>query len=80
MLAYTPLHHLLMAEIGAPVVATSGNLQDEPICTENDGEQAAGRILDTFTKTLKRRKQQRKPGGPDECSSIHLLLSSMLQM
>ncbi|MBI4559124.1 MAG: carbamoyltransferase HypF [Candidatus Hydrogenedentes bacterium] len=34
MLPYTPLHHLLMREIGFPVVATSGNLSDEPICTD----------------------------------------------
>jgi hydrogenase maturation protein HypF len=34
MLPYTPLHHLLMNEIGFPVVATSGNLSDEPICTD----------------------------------------------
>jgi hydrogenase maturation protein HypF len=34
MLPYTPLHHLLMKEIGFPVVATSGNLSDEPICTD----------------------------------------------
>lgn len=33
MLPYTPLHHLLMGEIGRPVVATSGNVSDEPICT-----------------------------------------------
>jgi hydrogenase maturation protein HypF len=32
MLPYSPLHHLLMAELGFPVVATSGNLSDEPIC------------------------------------------------
>jgi hydrogenase maturation protein HypF len=31
MLLYTPLHHLLMQELGFPVVATSGNLTDEPI-------------------------------------------------
>lgn len=35
MIPYTPLHHLLMAELGFPVVATSGNLSDEPICIEN---------------------------------------------
>jgi len=35
MLAYTPLHRLLLAAIGRPVVATSGNLVDEPICTDN---------------------------------------------
>jgi hydrogenase maturation protein HypF len=34
MLPYSPLHHLLMAELGFPVVATSGNLSDEPICTD----------------------------------------------
>jgi hydrogenase maturation protein HypF len=34
MLPYTPLHHLLLVEIGGPVVATSGNLSDEPICTD----------------------------------------------
>ena len=33
MLPYTPLHHLLMQELGFPVVATSGNVSDEPICT-----------------------------------------------
>jgi hydrogenase maturation protein HypF len=33
MLPYTPLHLLLLAEVGGPVVATSGNLSDEPICT-----------------------------------------------
>ncbi len=34
MLPYTPLHHLLMRELGFPIVATSGNLSDEPICTD----------------------------------------------
>ncbi len=34
MLPSNPLHHLLMAELGFPVVATSGNLSDEPICTD----------------------------------------------
>lgn len=34
MLPYTPLHHLLIAELGFPVVATSGNLSDEPICID----------------------------------------------
>jgi hydrogenase maturation protein HypF len=36
MLPYTPLHHLLMEEIGsAPLVMTSGNRSDEPIACEN---------------------------------------------
>jgi hydrogenase maturation protein HypF len=34
MLPYTPLHHLLLAALGFPIVATSGNLSDEPICTD----------------------------------------------
>jgi hydrogenase maturation protein HypF len=34
MLPSNPLHHLLMAELKLPVVATSGNLSDEPICTD----------------------------------------------
>lgn len=34
LLPYTPLHHLLMRELMHPVVATSGNLSDEPICTD----------------------------------------------
>ncbi len=42
MLPYTPLHHLLMRELGFPVVATSGNLSEEPICID---EQEAVRRL-----------------------------------
>ena len=42
MLPYTPLHHLLMSELGFPVVATSGNLSDEPICI--DEHDAAHRL------------------------------------
>ena len=33
MLPYTPLHHLLLAEAGRPLVMTSGNLSDEPIAS-----------------------------------------------
>lgn len=33
LLPYSPLHHLLMRDLGFPVVATSGNLSDEPIAT-----------------------------------------------
>ncbi len=34
MLPYTPLHHLLLSECGFPLIATSGNRADEPICTD----------------------------------------------
>jgi hydrogenase maturation protein HypF len=42
MLPYTPLHILLLERLGTPVVATSGNLIDEPICID---EHAALRCL-----------------------------------
>ena len=49
MLPYSPLHHLLMAELGFPVVATSGNLSDEPICTdEREALARLGKIADAF--------------------------------
>jgi hydrogenase maturation protein HypF len=35
MLAYTPLHVLLLREAGRPLVMTSGNLSDEPIAVDN---------------------------------------------
>jgi hydrogenase maturation protein HypF len=41
LLPYTPLHHLLLAAAGAPLVMTSGNLSDEPI---------AHRDTDTLTR------------------------------
>ncbi len=36
MLAYTPLHHLLMKRVGRAIVLTSGNVSDEPIAYEDD--------------------------------------------
>jgi len=36
MLAYTPLHHLLLAAAQRPLVMTSGNQSDEPIAYCND--------------------------------------------
>jgi len=44
MLPATPLHHLLMTELGGPVIATSGNRSDEPICI--DEEEALTRLHD----------------------------------
>lgn len=42
MLPYSPLHHLLLRELECPVVATSGNLSDEPICI--DEREAVSRL------------------------------------
>jgi hydrogenase maturation protein HypF len=49
MLPYTPLHHLLLEGLGRPLVMTSGNVSDEPICYE-DGEakRRLGEIADYF--------------------------------
>ena len=33
MLPYTPLHHWLLSDLARPLVATSGNLSEESICT-----------------------------------------------
>jgi hydrogenase maturation protein HypF len=49
MLPYTPLHHLLLAELGFPIVATSGNRSDEPICTdEHEALERLAGIADYF--------------------------------
>jgi hydrogenase maturation protein HypF len=36
LLPYSPLHHLLVAAAGRPLVMTSGNLTDEPIAYRNE--------------------------------------------
>ncbi|AOS97937.1 Carbamoyltransferase HypF [Microbulbifer aggregans] len=49
MLPCSGLHHLLMSEFKRPVVATSGNLAGEPICTENaEAIERLGGIADLF--------------------------------
>jgi hydrogenase maturation protein HypF len=49
MLPSTPLHHLLMRELGFPVIATSGNLSDEPICIdEHEALERLAGIADFF--------------------------------
>ena len=49
MLPYTPLHHLLLQEVGVPLVMTSGNLSDEPIAHRDDDARARlGGIADAF--------------------------------
>ena len=49
LLPYTPLHYILMSELGFPVVATSGNLSEEPICIdERDALARLGEVADLF--------------------------------
>ena len=42
MLPYSPLHHLLLKNLDHPLVMTSGNISDEPICY--DDEEAGARL------------------------------------
>jgi hydrogenase maturation protein HypF len=49
MLPYTPLHHLLLAAVGRPLVLTSGNVSDEPIAyRDEDALARLGAIADAF--------------------------------
>jgi hydrogenase maturation protein HypF len=36
MKAYTPLHELILAELKVPLVATSANIAEDPLCYRND--------------------------------------------
>ncbi len=44
MLPYSPLHHLLMQQLDAPIVLTSGNSSHEPQCIDNS--QALDKLSD----------------------------------
>jgi hydrogenase maturation protein HypF len=49
MLPYAPLHRLLLDELDAPIVATSGNLSGEPVLTDpDDAEARLGSVADAF--------------------------------
>jgi hydrogenase maturation protein HypF len=49
MLPYTPLHHLLCADVGRPLVMTSGNRSDEPIAYEDEeARERLGQVADAF--------------------------------
>lgn len=46
---YTPLHHLLLSETDSPVIATSGNLSEEPMCiNEDEAFSRLNKIADFF--------------------------------
>lgn len=49
MLPYTPSHHIIMRFLGKPIIATSGNLSEEPICIEeNEALNRLNGIADYF--------------------------------
>jgi len=49
MLPYSPLHHLLLKDFAAPLVATSANISGEPVLTENeDIEQRLSHVANAF--------------------------------
>jgi hydrogenase maturation protein HypF len=49
MLPYTPLHHLLLARVGRPLVMTSGNASDEPIAhADGDAVDRLGPMVDAI--------------------------------
>jgi hydrogenase maturation protein HypF len=48
-LPYSPLHHLLLAAFGGPVVATSGNVSGEPVLTDPAAAEARlATVADAF--------------------------------
>ena len=49
MLAYSPLHHLLLRAVGRPMVATSANVSGEPVLTaESEVERRLGHVAQGF--------------------------------
>lgn len=49
MLPYSPLHHLLLEDYGAPLIATSANISGEPVLTDPEQvETRLGHIADAF--------------------------------
>lgn len=49
MLPYSPLHHLLLNDFSAPLVATSANISGEPVLIESeDVEQRLAHVADAF--------------------------------
>jgi len=58
-LPYSPLHHLLLDDLGGPLVATSGNLSGEPVIT--DPEQATARLSSVADAFLHHNRPIQRP-------------------
>jgi hydrogenase maturation protein HypF len=49
LLPYSPLHHLLAADFGGPLIATSANISGEPVLTDAESvEKRLGTVADAF--------------------------------
>jgi len=49
MLPYSPLHHILLSDFGAPLVMSSANISGEPVLTDNlEVEQRLVHVADAF--------------------------------
>ena len=59
MLAYSPLHHLLINAFGKPLVATSANISGEPVLT--DGEEVEKRLAQVADAFLHHNRPIRRP-------------------
>lgn len=59
LLPYSPIHHILLRRLRFPVVATSGNLGDEPVCTDND--EAITRLNDVADGFLMHNRTIQRP-------------------
>jgi len=73
MLPYTPLHHLLMRELGFPAVATSANRSEEPIAI--DEREALERLRDVADLFL---VHDRPIARPVEDSVVRVVLGREL--
>ena len=48
-LPYTPLHHILLRKTSLPLIMTSGNITNDPICAKNkEAKSDLGEIADAF--------------------------------
>ncbi len=59
MLPYTPVHHLVLREVGRPLVCTSANVSEEPLCITN--EEAVSRLAGIADGFLVHDRDIRRP-------------------